>query len=48
MLYEVITSAVVKIADYQSSVIKLVQEGKVEKIDLPASNVLQFFSYNFV
>ncbi len=37
-------SAVVKIADYQSSVIKLVQEGKVEKIDLPASNVLQFFT----
>lgn len=37
---------VVKIADYQSLELKDLESGEVEKIDLPNSNVLQFFTKN--
>jgi len=37
---------VVKIADYQSLELKDLESGEVEKIDLPNSNVLQFFTEN--
>ena len=37
-------SAIVQIADYQSSELKNVDQGTVSKIDLPKSNVLQFFT----
>ncbi len=37
-------STVVQIADYQSSELKDVEKGTISKIDLPNSNVLQFFT----
>jgi phosphoglucomutase len=37
-------SEVIKIADYQSSELKNIELGTVSKIDLPKSNVLQFFT----
>lgn len=37
-------SEVTKIADYQSSEMKDIHQGKVSKIKLPKSNVLQFFT----
>jgi phosphoglucomutase len=39
-------SPVIRIADYQSSEMKDMQSGKTNKIELPKSNVLQFFTEN--